>query len=95
MQYRKTCSVPECIPDLLLKQRTPMKSTVHTIARQGRKRADFQHLIEYRRNLYNRIKLFCKADNKVIDVRVNAEDSNKYRKDNHCYRNKRKENTNA
>ena len=52
-----------------------------------------QQPVQHRRNFYNGIKLFCKADYKIIDVRINAQDSHEYCKDNHGNRNERKNKT--
>ena len=55
--------------------------------------ADFHHFVKDGRNLNYRIKLFGKADDEVVDVRINAENSNKNCKDNHHYRNEGKNKT--
>ena len=39
---------------------------------KGTEGTDFQHLIQNRRNLYDRIKLFGKTNNEVIDVGIDS-----------------------
>ena len=60
---------------------------------KGAEGADLQQPVQHRRYFYNGIKLFCKADYKIIDVRINAQDSHEYCKDNHGNRNERKNKT--
>ena len=52
-----------------------------------------QHLVQNRRDFYNRVKLLSKADYKIIDIRIDSKNSYEYRKDNHSNRNERKNKT--